>query len=107
MFARVTQFDVDTVAISLTDALARFKEVVLPPLQQQPGYAGASLMRTPIGKGVLITYWTTAEAAEAGVESGFYAKQIEKFLTFYRQPPGREHYEVVYMEQPALATTRS
>ena len=103
MFARVTQFDIDTVAISLDAALARFKEAILPELQRQPGYAGASLMRTTVGKGVLITYWTTADAAQAGVESGFYAKQIEKFLTFYRQPPGREHYEVVFMEQPVVS----
>ena len=103
MFARVTQFDIDTVAISLDAALARFREAILPELQRQPGYAGASLMRTPTGKGVLITYWATAEAAQAGVESGFYAKQIEKFLTFYRQPPGREHYEVVFMEQAVAA----
>ncbi len=102
MFARVTQFDVDTVMINLDAALARFREMILPELQRQPGYAGASLMRTPLGKGLLITYWTTPEAAQAGVESGFYARQIEKFLTFYRQAPGREHYEVVYMEQPAL-----
>ena len=100
MFARVTQFDVDTLTISLDAALVRFREVILPDLQRQAGYAGASLMRTPAGKGVLITYWSSAEAAQAGVESGFYAKQIEKFLTFYRQPPGREHYEVVFMEQP-------
>jgi heme-degrading monooxygenase HmoA len=103
MFARLTQFDVDTVAISLEAALNRFRELILPDLKRQPGYAGASLMRTAAGKGVLITYWTTPEAAQAGVESGFYAKQIEKFLTFYRQPPGREHYEVVFMEQPVLA----
>lgn len=107
MYARVTQFDIDTLAISLDAALARFKEVILPDLQRQPGYSGASLMRTPVGKGVLVTYWTSAEAAQAGVESGFYAKQIEKFLTFYRQPPGREHYEVVFMEQPVPAPASS
>ncbi len=103
MYARVTQFDVDTVAIGLDAALARFRELILPELRKQPGYAGSSLMRTGEGKGVLITYWTTPESAQAGVESGFYEKQIAKFLTFYRHPPGREHYEVVFMEQPVAA----
>ncbi len=103
MFARVTQFDIDTVAISLEAALARFRAIILPALKQQPGYAGAALMRNDLGKGVLVTYWTTREAAEAGVESGFYAHQIEQFLTFYRQPPGREHYEVVFIEEPQPA----
>ena len=107
MFARVTQFEIDTVAISLDAALARFKEVVLPGLQRQPGYVGSSLMRTQLGKGVLITYWTSAATAEAGVESGFYAKQVDTFVTFYRQPPGREHYEVVFMEQPVLSPVTS
>lgn len=100
MFARVTQFDVDTLEISLDAALERFKETIVPALHAQPGYQGASLMRTSEGRGLLITYWSTQEAAQAGIESGFYQRQIAQFLTFYRQPPGREHYEVVFTEEP-------
>ncbi|MCC6382733.1 MAG: hypothetical protein IT304_09495 [Dehalococcoidia bacterium] len=101
MYARVTQFDVDTVAISVEAALLRFKDLVLPELRRQPGYEGALLLRTPEGKGLLLTYWSSESAARATVESGFYAAQIGKFLTFYRQPPGREHYEVVLRDLPA------
>lgn len=103
MFARVTQFDVDTVAISVEAALQRFKELVLPELRGQPGYEGALLMRTPEGKGMLLTYWANEAAAVATLDSGFYAAQIGKFLTFYRQPPGRGHYEVVLHDQPTAA----
>ncbi len=103
MFARVTQFDIDIVSINLDEALNRFTELVLPELRRQPGYRGVSVMRNDQGRGLLITYWDTADAARAGVESGFYAEQIKKFLTFYRQAPGREHYEVVCMDEPVAA----
>ena len=32
------------------------------------------------------------------MESGYYEEQISKFLMFTRQPPGRDHYEVVFAE---------
>ena len=98
MFARITQFEIDTVRISLEEALARFKEMVLPEVRRQPGYAGVYVLRTPEGKGVLLSLWTGEEAARAGVESGYYEEQISKFLMFTRQPPGRDHYEVVFAE---------
>ena len=50
-----------------------------------------------------ITFWESEEAAEAGVRgtSSFYAEQVEKFVTLYRSPPGRESYEVVVADAPA------
>lgn len=108
MFARATQFDIDTTRIGLDAALARFMELVLPELHGQPGYEGCYLMRTPQGKGLLITLWDTEADAQRGMASGFYDEQIRKFVTMYRQPPGREQYEVVFGEvapgTPQMAT---
>jgi len=99
MFARITQFEIDTVRVSLEEALARFKEMILPEVRKQPGYLGVYVMRTPEGKGVLLSLWTSEQAAQAGMESGYYEEQISKFLMLTRQPPGRDHYEVVFAEE--------
>ena len=37
------------------------------------------------------------------VTRSFYAEQIEKFVTLYRSPPGREMYDVVVADAPAVA----
>jgi hypothetical protein len=106
MFARVTQFEIDTLRIGLDEALERFKEMVLPALRAQPGYAGVYAMHTPEGQGLLLSFWSTEDAARAGVESGYYDEQISKFVMFTRQPPGRDHYEVVFSEAPVAGATR-
>ena len=98
MLARITQFEIDTVRISLEEALQRFKATVLPEVRKQPGYLGVYVLQTPEGKGVLVSLWASKEAAQGGVESGYYDEQVAKFLMFTRQPPGRDHYEVVFAE---------
>jgi heme-degrading monooxygenase HmoA len=103
MFARATQFEIDTMRIDLDAALQRFKEMVLPELEKQPDFAGVLVMRTPEGNGLLLSLWATEEAAAAGFTSGFYDEQIAKFFAFYREPPGRRLYEVVYTEMPEPA----
>ena len=104
MFARVTLFEIDTLRISLDDALARFKELIMPEMQKQEGYEGAYLMRTMEGKGLLMTLWTSEEAASIGLTSGYYDEQVAKFVALFRAPAGREHYEVVLAE--VLGSTR-
>jgi hypothetical protein len=98
MHARVTLFEIDTLRIGLDEALQRFKERILPRLRQQPGCEGVVAMDTPEGKGLLISFWDTEAAASASIETGYYDEQIAEFTMFLRQPPGREHYEVVYQE---------
>jgi heme-degrading monooxygenase HmoA len=95
MFARVTLFEIDTLRIALADAERMFDEQVLPLVEQQPGFMAVYVMRTPEGKGMLVSLWKTEQAAQAGIESGYYQEQVAKFLMFVRQPPGREHYEVI------------
>lgn len=102
MYARVTLFELDTVRMPLAEALTRFKETVLPPLRAQPGYEGVYVLATREGKGTLISLWTDEQAAYAGLASGFYDQQLAQFMMLFREPPGREHYEVLYADAPAL-----
>jgi heme-degrading monooxygenase HmoA len=104
MFARTTLFEVDTMRIRLADAERLFQEQVLPLVKDQPGFAGVYVMRTPEGKGMVLTLWDNEQAAQSGIESGYYQEQIAKFVTFMRQAPGREHYEVIVAEVPAGAS---
>lgn len=99
MYARVTSFEIDTLRTDLDTALKHFEELILPTLREQEGYEGAFVLRTPEGKGMLMTLWESEEMATRGIESGYYDEQIAKVVTFLRQPPGRDHYEVVFMEQ--------
>jgi heme-degrading monooxygenase HmoA len=103
MFARVTPFEIDTVRIPLSEAERLFDEQVVPRLEEQPGLTGFFVMRTPEGKGLVVSLWQTEAAAQAGLASGYYEEQVRKFVTFMRQPPGREHYEVIRAKLPANA----
>ncbi len=100
MFARTTLFEVDTLRMPLADAERLFQEQVLPLIKYQPGFAGVYVMRTPEGKGMVLTLWENEQAAQSGVENGYYQEQIARFVKFVRQPPGREHYEVIVAEVP-------
>jgi heme-degrading monooxygenase HmoA len=102
MVARVTLADVDTVRVPLEDAIELYKASVIPAMQELEGYEGACVLATPEGKAMVITFWETEEASQAGIESGFYAQQVEKFVTFYRATPGRESYDVVIAEMPGV-----
>jgi len=103
MYARITQFDIDTVQISLPAARERFLALVAPELSAQKGYEGLLVLENPEGRGILLTFWDSPEAEEAGRISGFYDEQVRKFVTFYRQPPGRDVFEVTVREGPAVA----
>jgi heme-degrading monooxygenase HmoA len=98
MFARITLFEIDTLRMPLDEAERLFEEQVAPLIRHQPGFKGLYVMRTPEGKGMVLTLWENEQAAQTGIESGYYQEQIAKFITFMRQPPGREHYEVIHAE---------
>jgi hypothetical protein len=92
--------------IGLPDAIEMFKERVLPRLRGRPECSGVMALATADGKGMLLSFWDTAEAAEEALTSGFYDKQIAAFTLFLRQPPGREHYEVVVDEMNSVFMAR-
>jgi heme-degrading monooxygenase HmoA len=98
MFSRVTLFEIDTLRIDLSTALEKYKELVAPEVRKQKGYKGMYVMRTPEGKGLIMSLWDDEDAATAGLSSGYYEEQLAKFVTFFRAPSGREHYEFVMAE---------
>jgi hypothetical protein len=103
MYSRVTSLEIDPVRMSVEGALARYKDEVLPRLREEQGYEGILMLATPEGQGLVITLWATAADAERGVEGGLYSDTIERFVTIFRAPPGREHYEVMFAEAASLA----
>jgi heme-degrading monooxygenase HmoA len=104
VIARVTTADIDTVRTSAEDAVEVFRESVLPALHEQPGYEGSFVLLSPEGKALVLTFWATAEEADAGIAGArsFYSEQVAKFATIYRSPPGRESYDVVLAEAPTV-----
>jgi heme-degrading monooxygenase HmoA len=101
MYSRVTLLEFDPLRFDLAEALERFHQLVLPELRRQPGYEGAYLLANDEAKGAVMTLWTSKEDADAALKSGFWAAQVERFVTLFATPPGREGYEVVFAEAPA------
>jgi len=104
MYARLTLLEIDTVRTSMAAALAQFECEIAPQLEELPGYRGVFVLTTPEGRGVLLSLWDTeAQAAVEADEQPFYAAALRRFATLFRSPPGRERYEVAYVDQPAHA----
>jgi len=93
MYSRVTQLEIDTLRLDVGQAAQVFKDEVLPELHAQDGYLGVVALATPGGKGAIVTFWETEE--EARDASGFASTQLERYVTIFRAPPGREAYEVM------------
>jgi heme-degrading monooxygenase HmoA len=104
MIARATMAELDPVRMSVDEAVELFRESVVPALHEQPGYEGVYVLVSPEGQALVLTFWESEEAADAGLAGSrsFYSEQVEKFVTLYRAPPGRETYDVVLAEEPTL-----
>jgi hypothetical protein len=98
MFSRVVQLEIDTMRVGPDDAAELFVDEVLPGLREEDGYEGAIALITPEGKGLIATFWDTEDAARDA--SGFSSEQLERFMTIFRAPPGREVYEVAVADLP-------
>ena len=72
----------------------------MPDLRVQPGYQGVYVLHTGKGSGLLMSLWASEDAADAGINSGYYDRQISKLITVFKEPPGREHHQVAYCELP-------
>ena len=92
MFSRVTLLEIDILRVPMEDAAALFEAEVVPGLREQEGYEGAIALATPEGKGMIVTFWETEEGARDA--SGFASEALERFVTLFKAPPGREVYEV-------------
>jgi heme-degrading monooxygenase HmoA len=102
MIARATMAEIDPVRMSVDDAVELFRESVVPALHEQPGYEGVYVLVSPEGQALVLTFWESEEAADAGLAGSrsFYSEQVEKFVTLYRSLPGRETYQVLLAEEP-------
>jgi len=98
MYARVTLLEIDTLRIDVDDAVELFKDAVLPGLRRQEGLEGVAVLTTPEGKGMILTVWATEEGARD--TAGFAAGELERYMTLFRSPPGREHYAVAFADLP-------
>jgi heme-degrading monooxygenase HmoA len=105
VIARATMAEIDAVRMSVERAVDVFRDSVLPALREQDGYLGTYVLVSGEGSALVLTFWESEEAADAGLAGGrsFYEEQVAKFVTIYRAPPGREHYDVVLADPPAVA----
>jgi heme-degrading monooxygenase HmoA len=94
MYARTTLLEIDTLRFPLEEALHRFEDAVMPRLREQPGFCGIYVLTTPEGRAMLVTFWETADQADAAAETGWYPEVLAEHTTLFRAPPGRERYEV-------------
>lgn len=105
MYARTTLLEIDTVRISMQEALQLFEEQVLPGLEEQEGYRGVFVLTTPEGRGMIMSLWDSDEAAASA--GAFATGALERHMMLFRAPPGREIYEVVIAEAPATVAGRA
>jgi len=105
MVARVTAAEIDPVRQDPRHAVERFEEQLIPALREQDGYEGCYVLLSGEGKVLVVTFWSSPEAARATAANGFYAAQIEKLsdFVFYRSSPGREGYDVAVADAPVTA----
>jgi hypothetical protein len=102
MYARVTLLEIDTMRATVPAAVDLFEREVLPDLQSQPGYRGVYVLATPEGKAALISLWDTGEQADTSGFTGFYPETLARYVTLFNAPPGRERYDVLIADAPAL-----
>ena len=95
--------EIDPVRMSIDDAVELFRDIgTSRPCTSRTGTKASTSSLSDEGKALVLTFWSDEEAADAGIAGGrgFYAEQIEKFVTLFRAAPGRETYEVVLADAP-------
>jgi hypothetical protein len=107
VYARTTLLEIDSLRVAVDDALAQFEALVMPGLQEQPGFLGLYVLTTPEGRAMLITFWATADQADASGEAGWYPEVLAEYTTLFRSPPGRERYEVRVAVPPRVTVSTS
>ena len=105
MIARATIAEIDFVRMSLDESTELFRDSVVAALREQDGYEGCLVLVSPQGQALALTLWRDEDSADSGLAGGrsFYAEQVDKFVTIYRSPPGRETYNVVVADLPVGA----
>jgi hypothetical protein len=98
VYSRVTLLEIDTLRTTVDEAVELFEATVLPDLREQDGYEGIVVLANPDGQALLVSLWETEE--DAAASAAFAREALERFVTLFRAPPGREQYEVRLAELP-------
>ena len=101
MYSRVTLLEIDTLRVDIDAAAELFRAEVAPRLAEQEGYEGAVALVTPEGKGMIVTFWETEEGAQDA--SGIASAGLERNVTMFKSPPGREYYGVAFADMAGVA----
>lgn len=93
MHARVVSIQVQS---GKTDeAIAIYRDVVVPAAKQQKGFKSALLLTDPAtGKGVSVTVWETEADLKASEASGYLQQQLTRLGATLAGPPIREAFVV-------------
>jgi heme-degrading monooxygenase HmoA len=79
----------------LDDAVALYRDSVLPAAGEQQGFLGGLLLTDrSSGKGLSITGWASEADLQAGDASGYFQDQLRKFGEMFSAPPSVEVLEV-------------
>ena len=100
MYSRVTLLEIDTLRTTVDEAVELFDRLVLPNLRAEDGYEGVVVLANPDGKAMLVSFWETEE--DAAASAAFASAALERFVTLFRAPPGREQYELRLADMPDL-----
>ncbi len=100
MYSRITLLEIDTVRMEMDAAEELFRRDVLPEMQRQDGFEGVLVLSTAEGKGMIVSLWSSAEAAAD--PHGVAADALARFATLFRSPPGREYYRVALAQLPGV-----
>lgn len=93
MFARIVTAQMHLG--QMDDAIAVFRDSIVPAAQQQKGFKGIRLFTDPnSGRAVVVSLWETEEDLKAGESSGYYQEQLDKLAPMLSEPPERNAYEV-------------
>ena len=93
MFSQIVRVKIQPGKVD--EAIAIFKDSVLPAAQQQAGFKNAyMLVDRSANRGIGLSLWETEADVAALATSGFYQEQIAKFAALFDGPPEREVYEV-------------
>jgi heme-degrading monooxygenase HmoA len=97
MFARLLR--IQTKIDRIDEASKLFEKSVIPLCKDQKGYKGAYFLADrKTGNSIPLTMWESEEDMLATERSRFFQEQVIKFLSFFKSPPIREAYEVVFRD---------
>ncbi len=93
MYAQVVRVEIQPGKVD--EAIAIFKDSVIPAARQQKGFRNAyMLIDRSADRGIGFSLWETEADVAALASSGFYQEQVAKFAAIFAGPPERGVYEV-------------